>query len=954
MASTADATEIYRAVAAGSIERIDQLLLQAGSIDSNVRLPDLIQKALIKASFRGQAPLVRHLLVRWSADPNYEDPRIHATPLSFAARRGYLSIVAELLKAGADPDMPEQRWFGCRPLYYAASFGHKQIVELLFRSGATGDNRVDERYCALNRTVGASTQEDIVRLLVCNPDINPSFLDVQSLTNALCSAAGSGQTAAVELLLGHGADPSLPRLKGRPIQLAAKSDSEQIIDLLLTAGANPDPVETGSNKQAVIVAAECSSWPIVNKLLSAIRDISGNERNVCLLNLCANAATSARNYSVLRELLQFPTVVDYFFNDESTSHVLYQLASSKDPTATGIFHQLCQRFDHCSLTVDERKQLIGRALCHAATSSDPRAVRLLLNLGIFRPDDLDPPDRAAIVQSAFRTLDFQVAAVLLEEVHDQQLGTNPAVNLTESPVCIAKQLLDFYSKSEADRKQLIWHSLIDAARYGQSRVVQLLISLGFRPADLNITDSQWILLRALGNNSVLVVSVLLENGLNIAELIKQSPDGLVRCLDGEAANNACSSLRLILSYLTPEQTQRIAHAAIAGGFIALSLSLVANFVNLSCRAVETDGWTLLMRAASRGYADIVKALLENGADLEETVLDLQKSASQSALDIARSAGHQVIVDLLLRFSTQTDQEEDSSSESPADDVQKSLRLHQLLLEAGFTRERAQFQCQMAEFLQKLAVKAYYEEMREMTGSFSDGWGNSLVQVTGRTARDSDIDWTVIQEGEKFHLFFGCQCSDRRGRGLLLKVVEGHCLIDVQAGTQPAVAAPPCGIRPAQDTCYAYMCCSSFYTHRINILLGDDSVNCEGNVHLVRATRPDKTAELRVSFSFQERKALRSLTTVQGQLFILLKFLFKRLIPKTWNAPGLKTYHAKTLLFFMLEKKQDDPDEWKPERLIALFRESLLLMLQLTANEPKPEVCMPHFFLEGAPLFFKSA
>uniref|UniRef100_A0A1I8FV86 ANK_REP_REGION domain-containing protein n=1 Tax=Macrostomum lignano TaxID=282301 RepID=A0A1I8FV86_9PLAT len=898
------ATEIYRAVAAGSIERIDQLLLQAGSIDSNVRLPDLIQKALIKASFRGQAHLVRHLLVRWSADPNYEDPRIHATPLSFAARRGYLSIVAELLKAGADPDMPEQRWFGCRPLYYAASFGHKQIVELLFRSGATGDNRVDERYCALNRTVGASTQEDIVRLLVCNPDINPSFLDVQSLTNALCSAAGSGQTAAVELLLGHGADPSLPRLNGRPIQLAAKSDSEQIIDLLLTAGANPDPVETGSNKQAVIVAAECSSWPIVNKLLSAIRDISGNERNGCLLNQCANAATSARNYSVLRELLQFPTVVDYFLNDESTSHVLYQLASSKDPTATEIFHQICQRFDHCSLTVDERKQLIERALCHAATSSDPRAVRLLLNLGIFRPDDLDPPDRAAIVQSAFRTLDFQVAAVLLEEVHDQQLGTNPAVNLTD--VCIAKQLLDFYSKSEADRKQLIWHSLIDAARYGQS------------------------------------------------QLIKQSPDGLVRCLDGEAANNACSSLRLILSYLTPEQTQRIAHAAIAGGFIALSLSLVANFVDLSCRAVETDGWTLLMRAASRGYADIVKALLENGADLEETVLDLQKSASQSALDIARSAGHQVIVDLLLRFSTQTDQEEDSSSESPADDAQMSLRLHQLLLEAGFTRERAQFQCQMAEFLQKLAVKAYYEEMREMTGSFSDGWGNSLVQVTGRTARDSDIDWTVIQEGEKFHLFFGCQCSDRRGRGLLLKVVEGHCLIDVQAGTQPAVAAPPCGIRPAQDTCYAYMCCSSFYTHRINILLGDDSVNCEGNVHLVRATRPDKTTELRVSFSFQERKALRSLTTVQGQLFILLKFLFKRLIPKTWNAPGLKTYHAKTLLFFMLEKKQDDPDEWKPERLIALFRESLLLMLQLTTNEPKPEVCMPHFFLEGAPLFFKSA
>ena len=47
--------------------------------------------------------------------------------------------------------------------------------------------------------------------------------------------------------------------------------------------------------------------------------------------------------------------------------------------------------------------------------------------------------------------------------------------------------------------------------------------------------------------------------------------------------------------------------------------------------------------------------------------------------------------------------------------------------------------------------------------------------------------------------------------------------------------------------------------------------------------------------------MRKLNTVQGQLFTLIKFIFKSFLPHTLATPGLKTYHAKTLLFFMLKK-----------------------------------------------------
>ncbi|PAA65438.1 hypothetical protein BOX15_Mlig011252g1 [Macrostomum lignano] len=278
-------------------------------------------------------------------------------------------------------------------------------------------------------------------------------------------------------------------------------------------------------------------------------------------------------------------------------------------------------------------------------------------------------------------------------------------------------------------------------------------------------------------------------------------------------------------------------------------------------------------------------------------------------------------------------------------------LHRLLSDAGFTEQRAKCQQRLADWLQGVA-RVLTQDGRQMTGSYAEGWANSMVQVNGRTAADSDIDWTVLAPGQEFHLRGGCERKGSCKDATPLQVKEGHAQVAVGAGSQPAVTATACGVRPAQDTCHAIECCSSFFKNRIRKLL---PYNFD-KVHLVRATRPSSTNELRVSFSFQEKDIMRNLSTDQGQLFTLIKFIFKRHLPLTLDTPGLKTYHAKTLLFFMLEKNDTHPsiEAWQPHNLIALLKESLDMMLSFIDSSSSPNECMPHFFMPDAPLYFKNA
>uniref|UniRef100_A0A1I8GFV4 AAA_6 domain-containing protein n=1 Tax=Macrostomum lignano TaxID=282301 RepID=A0A1I8GFV4_9PLAT len=88
-----------------------------------------------------------------------------------------------------------------------------------------------------------------------------------------------------------------------------------------------------------------------------------------------------------------------------------------------------------------------------------------------------------------------------------------------------------------------------------------------------------------------------------------------------------------------------------------------------------------------------------------------------------------------------------------DDSQQDRRLseelHRLLSDAGFTEQRAKCQQRLTDWLERVA-RVLTQDGRQMTGSYAEGWANSLVQVNGRTAADWDIDcagsWAGVPSG----------------------------------------------------------------------------------------------------------------------------------------------------------------------------------------------------------------
>uniref|UniRef100_A0A1I8HT57 Mab-21_C domain-containing protein n=1 Tax=Macrostomum lignano TaxID=282301 RepID=A0A1I8HT57_9PLAT len=376
----------------------------------------------------------------------------------------------------------------------------------------------------------------------------------------------------------------------------------------------------------------------------------------------------------------------------------------------------------------------------------------------------------------------------------------------------------------------------------------------------------------------------------------------------------------------------------------------------SVRAQDHQGRTALTRACEAGHIRTAKLLKDRGANA-----DHRDGQGLTCTQLAERLGHSQLLRLLcpekvsppIKKPVALSRKPSSSLPSFKDDVQQdeqlSEELHQLLSKAGFTSERAECQQRMACLLEGVA-KTLTEYSRKMTGSYAEGWANSLMQVNGRTAADSDIDWTVLVRGQTFHLEDGCGKFRECNNVEKLKVAEGHAQVTVGSGSQPAVTVGASGVRPALDTCHAIECCSSFCEDRIEKLIKN-----YGWVHLVRATRPSSTNELRVSFSFQEREIMRQLNTIQGQLFTIIKFIFKRHLPLNLSTPGLKSYHAKTLLFFMLEKHgMENGEAWKPQKLISLIKESLSMLLSFIDKSNSADVCMPHFFMPGAPLYFKNA
>ncbi|PAA85498.1 hypothetical protein BOX15_Mlig009595g1 [Macrostomum lignano] len=775
--------------------------------------------------------------------------------------------------------------------------------------------------------------------------------------------------------------------------------------------------KTNFCEKCVPIAAKERQWEVVKFLVPTVAD--RENRDLCCIG-AAEYAASAGEWDVVKFLVQ--TILDQINRDQccmGTAEyagfagewdvVKFLVQKVTDQTnrdqcyieaaKQGAYKGQLEVVKFLVQTIADRTnkdQCCRKAAKSAAINGQLEVVKFLVQTvseQTKRDQFCRKVAKAAAINGQLEVVKFLVQTVSEQTKRDQCCIEAAESAATEGQLKVVKFLVQTVA-DPTKRDQFCIDSAKSAAESNQEKVVKFLISCLSSPDQRANLRFQC----AVAACSRLFEDVVASLGLEPDWLFQSST--ILSFTAAMAIEGINSVLNDTLSRMQPARITELLCLSISQRHVALAVTLI-NDERVSTEHVDlpdSTGATALMLAADAGHHELIEKLIDLGASVRA-----EDSQGRTALSRACEAGHARAAKVLMdrgadashrdgrgltcaQVAQRFEQRQvlrlldpsgagspgarqaaahllDSGLHRLSDDSQQDRRLseklHRLLSDAGFTEQRAKRQQRLADWLEGVA-RVLTQDGRQMTGSYAEGWANSLVQVNGRTAADSDIDWNVLVAGQEFHLEGGCNTGKQRiwldscKTATRLQNKEGHVQVAVGAGSQPAVAATACGVRPAQDTCYAIWCCSSFCEDGIKKLLPYTSIN--DNVHLVRATRPSSTNELRVSFSFHEKDIMRNMSTVQGQLFTLIKFIFKRHLPLTLDTPGLKTYHAKTLLFTMLEKHGTDPssEAWKPHNLIALLNESLDLMLSFIDSSSSPDECMPHFFMPKAPLYFKNA
>ena len=326
-------TALMTVARAGKVDAAKVLLSHGAKVEAKEQWRG--QTALMWAAAQSQPDMVKFLIAhgarvdersnlehwdrRVTAEPRPQNrPLGGLTPLLFAAREGCADCVAALVKGHADIDLPDPE--GITPLTMAVLNARFDTAAVLIKAGANVnawdiwgraplysavDYNTTPRGGRPDRpSADHATALDIIGLLLdrgANPNMQLKlFPPYRSLgqdrgadgmltvgTTPLIRAAKAGDTAAVELLLKHGALPDLPNSLGVTPLMAAAGIGSTTIDtrarfrneqkclatarLLLGAGVNVNAAN--AQGQTSLHGAAQSGW---NNFVQLLADHGAN------------------------------------------------------------------------------------------------------------------------------------------------------------------------------------------------------------------------------------------------------------------------------------------------------------------------------------------------------------------------------------------------------------------------------------------------------------------------------------------------------------------------------------------------------------------------------------------------------------------------------------------------------------------------------------------------------
>lgn len=206
------AMPLRHAAQAGRTALVDLFLAQGAPIDAR----DLDESTALFAAAESDRAAVARVLLEHGADPNLPG-RSGVSPLAAAAYRGNEKVVEALLAHGAKPN--EEDATGKVPIVYAAALGYTGIVHRLLDTGVDVNTRYGNDLTALMWAAGyadgagVADAEKVVTLLL---DRHASIDAVDNRGRTpLMIAAENGHAEMVDLLISRGADPALKDKGGK-------------------------------------------------------------------------------------------------------------------------------------------------------------------------------------------------------------------------------------------------------------------------------------------------------------------------------------------------------------------------------------------------------------------------------------------------------------------------------------------------------------------------------------------------------------------------------------------------------------------------------------------------------------------------------------------------------------------------------------------------------------------
>ncbi|PAA63984.1 hypothetical protein BOX15_Mlig016300g1 [Macrostomum lignano] len=839
------------------------------------------------------------------------------------------------------------------------------VAVLMQAVGGTDGQSSDVTDMEIMQAVVTENEEVINRYLQKSANVNRLITILGHGLSPLHLACRLGKQRVLDLFVAAHVDVNLQNANGCSLlYMASLHGREQIVDSLIKAQADVNLQENVAGTFPLFVAAQEGYKTVVDLLIKAQADVNLQPSNG---ETALYSASEHGHYRVVDSLI------------EAQADVNLQQADGCPPLfiASQNGHQrVVDSLINAGADVNLQGSIGESSLYIASQNGDCRIVDSLIKAQA----DVNIQRRTG--ESSLLIASQNGHQAVIDSLVKAQADVNLQRSTGDSPLIVAasrghQQIVDSLIKAGADvnlQQNQGGSPLFAASQNGHQKVVASLIKA---QADVNLQrdmgESPLFIASQTGHQQIVESLIRAQADVSLQRHTGESPlyiasqNGDLAMVDSLIEAQADVNLQQNQGGSPLYIASQLGHQEVVGSLIKAQAN-----VNLK----RNSGQSPIYIASQNGRVNVVNSLIRARADY-----NVEEGAADSPLYIAVQNGHQDVVLTLTKAYYEYDndlssekltwQTEPAISDRQAvlNDPELSEDLHSAMTKSGFVESRAALQIAAADTLQEIMRERVGDSDIFVVGSYSEGWGNSLKTLDGRTDIESDIDVMKLIPGRLYHPRGLCECAEESAQH---EMSNGHIWCPGFA-SKPAIATEGSALKPATDDVSASrLCCyppiAPLQPERLessNIpkpllealhrVTTSDSTPC----HVVHAASPGRGGqELRVSTSFLEKRMLRSLTTLQGQLFVTLKYLVKKVICSKdgFNQQGLKSYHVKSITFRMVE--ETPVEQWKTENLVSLVRRSLQMLLGCVESSRSPYNAhgriMEHFFLSDVAVYLKGA